>query len=228
MPLRPMVLALAVLLAGCGGSGAGSGSTGAGELPAGCRSVAEPQPTHVELSRPPLTVSRTATLTADVATSCGSFRISLDAARQPKTVSSFAYLARRGFYDGLTFHKIVPRFVIQGGDPLGDGTGGPGYHVVERPPPDTAYRRGTVAMAKTSVEPPGESGSQLFIVTAPADAGLPPVYAVLGRVTSGMSTVDRIATVPTRGRPRSADPAAAEPRYPVVIERITISKQGPR
>src|SRR5207244_2334132 len=91
------------------------------------------------------------------------------------------------------FHRVVPQFVIQGGDPLGNGTGGPGYEVVEPPPKGTVYRRGVVAMAKTAVQPPGASGSQFFVVTAAADAGLPPVYAVLGRVTSGMEAVDRIA-----------------------------------
>ena len=155
-------------------------------------------------------------------TSCGSFTISLDTAQQPKTVSSFVYLARKGFYDGLAFDRVVPHFVVQGGDPLGNGTGGPGYEVVEPPAQNTVYRRGVVAMAKTAVQPPGASGSQFFVVSAPADAGLPPVYAVLGRVSSGMKIVDRIASL--------ADPAlgrqGGEPREPVVIDRITIAREG--
>jgi peptidyl-prolyl cis-trans isomerase B (cyclophilin B) len=223
MPRRPLALALTVLLAGCGGSGQGSSSqsSAGGDLPAGCRAVSEPEPRNESLPRPPLNVKPGEALEADVETSCGSFTIGLDTGQEPKTASSFAYLARKGFYDGLSFHRVVPQFVIQGGDPLGDGTGGPGYEVVEPPPQDTVYRRGVVAMAKTAVQPPGASGSQFFVVSAPADAGLPPVYAVLGRVTSGMKTVERIASL--------ADPAlgpkGGQPREPVVIDRITIASQ---
>ena len=105
-------------------------------------------------------------LTAVVQTSCGTFEIALDTTRAPKTANSFAFLAEEGFYDDLTFHRIVPGFVIQGGDPLGTGTGGPGYSVDEKPPANLAYTKGIVAMAKSSAEPPGRSGSQFFVVTA--------------------------------------------------------------
>lgn len=128
------------------------------------------------------------------------------------------YLAKRGFYDGLDFQRVVPGFVVQGGDPLGTGAGGPGYTVVEAPPPDTTYRRGVVAMAKTEIQPPGASGSQFFVVTAPADAGLPAVYAVLGKVTSGMASVERIAHL---ANPKLGPPGG-EPLQPVVIDKITI------
>jgi peptidyl-prolyl cis-trans isomerase B (cyclophilin B) len=172
----------------------------------------------VKLEQPAVNVSRGEHLTATVTTSCGSFRIALEETRQPKTVSSFAYLARRHFYDGLGFFKVVPRFVIQGGDPLGDGTGGPGYEIVEPPPPDTVYRRGVVAMAKNAIQPSGASGSQFFVVTAPADAGLPPTSAVLGRVSAGMATVDRIGSLADPSLGRRGGP----PREPIVIERIRV------
>jgi cyclophilin family peptidyl-prolyl cis-trans isomerase len=107
--------------------------------------------------------------------------------------------------------------VIQGGDPLGTGTGGPGYFVDEPPPQNTAYTKGTVAMAKTQAEPPGRSGSQFFVVVA-ADAGLPPEYAVLGRVTRGMSTVARIARLGDR-----AAGSEGAPRAPVVIDNVTVN-----
>ena len=97
--------------------------------------------------------------------------------------------------------------MIQGGDPLGTGRGGPGYSVDEPPPSDAEYTRGTVAMAKTAVEPPGRSGSQFFVVTA-ADAGLPPDYALLGEVSSGEDVVDRIAEL---GDPASGEPARRWP-----------------
>ncbi len=131
-------------------------------------------------------------------TSEGSFEITLDAKRAPATANSVAYLTKRGFYDGLNFHRVVPDFVIQGGDPLGDtpnaGTGGPGYSVTEAPPADLKYTRGVVAMAKGGADAPGASGSQFFVVSA-ADVGLPPEYALVGKVTKGLGTVDKITAL---------------------------------
>jgi peptidyl-prolyl cis-trans isomerase B (cyclophilin B) len=147
-----------------------------------------------------------------VETSCGTFRITLEVTASPKTTSSFAYLARRGFYDDTAFHRIIPGFVVQGGDPTATGTGGPGYFVDEPPPRTTSYTLGTVAMAKSPVDPPGRSGSQFFVVDE-ADAGLTPDYAVLGRVSSGMDVVARIAQLGT---------ASGHPKAPVVIRRVTI------
>jgi peptidyl-prolyl cis-trans isomerase B (cyclophilin B) len=196
-----------VLLVGCGGGG---GDTSSVALPAGCTKVSAPPAKHVQLSRPTQTLS--GPVTATVETSCGNFGIALDTARAPKTTSSFAYLARRGVYDDTTVHRIVPGFVVQGGDPTGNGTGGPGYFVDETPPHDLSYTRGIVAMAKTSAEPPGRSGSQFFVVTA-ADAGLTPDYALLGRVTSGFDVVQRIERLGTPG---------GKPKAPVIIKRITV------
>lgn len=201
-----------VLLAGCGGGGGGS-STAAG-LPAGCSRVAAPAPKQVQLSRPTQTLHAPATATVE--TSCGSFEISLDVARAPKTTSSFAYLARHGVYDDTPFHRIVPGFVVQGGDPTGSGTGGPGYFVDEPPPRDLAYTQGIVAMAKTSAEPPGRSGSQFFVVTEP-DAGLTPDYALVGRVSSGFDVVQRIEQLGT---------ASGTPKAPVVIRRVSVKEGG--
>jgi peptidyl-prolyl cis-trans isomerase B (cyclophilin B) len=204
LAVAPVVLALA----GCGGGG-GDTSTAAA-LPVGCSRVPAPQPKQVSLSRPSATLDGPATATVE--TSCGSFEIALDTARAPKTTSSFAYLARRGVYDDTQFHRIVPGFVIQGGDPTGSGTGGPGYFVDEPPPRNLSYLRGVVAMAKTAVEPPGRSGSQFFVVTEP-DAGLTPDYALLGRVTNGFDVVQRIEQLGTAG---------GTPKAPVVIRRVTI------
>src|SRR5436305_80880 len=111
--------------------------------PATCQRVAAPAPRGTEhLPRPTITLSGNATWIANVATSCGRFTITLDVTRAPKTASSFASLARLGFYDGLTFHRVVNGFVIQGGDPRGDGSGGPGYKTVEPPPSGLRYTRG--------------------------------------------------------------------------------------
>ena len=182
------------LLAGCGGGG-GDTSTGA-ELPAGCTRVEAPAPKAVQLQPPTSGLSGPAEVTVE--TSCGRFTISLDVAGAPKTTSSFAYLARRGAYDDTVFHRIVPGFVIQGGDPTGTGSGGPGYFVDEPPPRNISYTRGIVAMAKTAAEPPGRSGSQFFVVTVP-DAGLTPDYALVGRVSSGLDVVRRIEQLGTPG-----------------------------
>jgi cyclophilin family peptidyl-prolyl cis-trans isomerase len=197
-----------LLLGGCGGGG-GESST-APSLPAGCDHVPAPAPKEVELSRPTTTLQGPATATVE--TSCGSFTIALDTARAPKTTSSFAYLAGQGVYNGTPFHRIVPGFVIQGGDPTGTGAGGPGYFVDEPPPRNLSYTRGIVAMAKTAAEPPGRSGSQFFVVTVP-DAGLTPDYALVGRVSSGFDVVQRIEQLGT---------PSGRPRAPVVIRRVTV------
>jgi peptidyl-prolyl cis-trans isomerase B (cyclophilin B) len=203
------VTAVAVLLvAGCGDGGDDEPRTV--ELPAGCSEVDAPAAKEVQLPRPDEPLRGRAT--GVVETSCGSFEIELDTARAPRTTSSFAYLARQGVYNGTAIHRIEPGFVIQGGDPSGNGTGGPGYFVDEQPPQDLSYTRGVVAMAKSAAEPPGRSGSQFFVVTA-ADAGLSPDYALLGRVSAGFEVVERIEQLGAPG---------GRPRTPVTIERIGI------
>jgi cyclophilin family peptidyl-prolyl cis-trans isomerase len=199
----------AILIGRSGGDSSDSTTTASA---AGCKHVEAPKPKHVSLKAPKQTVKQGEKLTAVVATSCGTFEIALDTKRAPKTVNSFAYLADQGFYDDLTFHRIAPGFVIQGGDPLGNGTGGPGYSVDEKPPANLSYTKGTVAMAKTSAEPPGRSGSQFYVVTA-ADAGLPPEYALVGKVDKGYDVVARIDKLGT---------PAEKPKQTVLIEKITI------
>jgi cyclophilin family peptidyl-prolyl cis-trans isomerase len=200
----------AILISRSGGSSDSTTTASAN----GCKRVAAPKPKQVSLKAPKQTVKQGEKLTAVVETSCGTFDIALDTTRAPKTTNSFAYLAREGFYDGLTFHRIAPEFVIQGGDPLGDGTGGPGYTVDEKPPANLAYTKGVVAMAKSSAEPPGRSGSQFFVVTT-ADAGLPPEYALVGKVSKGYDVVARIGKLGT---------PAQKPKQTVLIDKITIEK----
>ncbi|HYJ21421.1 MAG TPA: peptidylprolyl isomerase [Solirubrobacterales bacterium] len=180
----------------------------------GCKQVEAAAPKKISLPAPKQTLKQGEEATAVVATSCGTFEIALDTERAPKTANSFAYLSEEGFYDGLGFHRIVPGFVIQGGDPLGTGTGGPGYSVDEKPPANLAYTKGTVAMAKSSAEPPGRSGSQFYVVTG-ADAGLPPEYALVGKVSEGLDVVERIGALGT---------PSEKPKQPVLIETITIEK----
>ncbi|HVY77228.1 MAG TPA: peptidylprolyl isomerase [Solirubrobacterales bacterium] len=216
---RPIILAVfaliaigvvAAILIGRSGGDDSKSTTSAD----GCKEVEAPAPKEVSLKAPPQTVKKGEALTATVETSCGSFKIALDSSRAPKTVNSFVYLSEKGFYDGLTFHRIAPGFVIQGGDPLGTGVGGPGYNVVEKPPANLSYTKGTVAMAKSAADPPGSSGSQFFVVTG-ADAGLPPEYALVGKVSEGFDVVARIDKLGT---------PAEKPKQTVLIEEISIEK----
>lgn len=220
-PGRRYLLAIAITtatagaLAGCGGDDEET-TEAASALPEGCEEVAEPAPRTVQADPPAERLRGPAT--AVVETSCGTFEIALDTARAPKTTSSFASLAEQGYYDDTAFTRVVRDFVIQGGDPTGTQTGGPGYTVDEPPPQDLSYLRGMAAMAKSAADPPGRSGGQFFIVTAPADAGLPPDYALLGEVSSGLDVVERIESL--------GDPAGADgpPVEPVVVRTITIRR----
>jgi cyclophilin family peptidyl-prolyl cis-trans isomerase len=203
-----MVALLATLSIGCGGE-----SNDAPKV-AGCEQADAPEPRDVSLEAPKQTVKPGEELTAVVKTSCGTFEIVLNTEEAPKTTNSFAYLAREGFYDGLDFNRVVSGFVVQGGDPLVGGDGGPGYTVTEPPPADTLYTKGVVAMAKGLDEPPGVSGSQFFVVTS-LDAGYGPEYALLGRVGKGYKVVNRINEL---GRLNE------KPKVPVLIESVTIEK----
>jgi peptidyl-prolyl cis-trans isomerase B (cyclophilin B) len=201
---------VAAILIGRGGGDDSGTATSAN----GCREVEAPRPKRVSLKAPKQSLKKGERVTAVVRTSCGTFDVALATGEAPKTANSFAYLAEEGFYDGLAFHRIVPEFVIQGGDPLGTGSGGPGYKVVEKPPANLAYTKGVVAMAKSPVEPPGTSGSQFFVVTS-ADAGLPPEYALVGRVSKGMGVVERIGKLGT---------PAEKPKQTVLTEKVTIER----
>jgi peptidyl-prolyl cis-trans isomerase B (cyclophilin B) len=217
------VLACLALVAGCGGDDSEQAAAPAtptpedtgGEQSTGCAQVSRPAPKDTQLAAPKTRLKAGRTYVATIKTSCGTFAIKLDPKRAPKTGGSFKYLADKGFYDDTTFHRISPGFVIQGGDPLGDGSGGPGYSVVEKPPADLTYDKGVAAMAKTQTEAPGTSGSQFFVVTADG-VNLPPDYALLGKVTKGQRVVDLIGQVPVGPDEQPADP--------VVIEKVTVAE----
>jgi peptidyl-prolyl cis-trans isomerase B (cyclophilin B) len=213
------ILALVALLGltACGGDDDDDGATTTSSADEPCEQATLPEPKQVELDPPPKKPSAD-DLTAVVDTSCGTFEIALDTKGNPKTAASFEYLAENGVFDGTPWHRIVPGFVIQGGDPQGTGSGGPGYSVDEPPPADAAYTRGVVAMAKTEAEPPGRSGSQFFVVTA-GDAGLPAQYAIAGEVTSGF---DVVKTIEGFGDPSSG--GTGTPLEPVLINSVTIEK----
>ncbi|HEX2052921.1 MAG TPA: peptidylprolyl isomerase [Actinomycetota bacterium] len=156
---------------------------------------------------------------AVMTTSLGQLEIELAADTSPNVVAAFRRMAEDGFYDGLTFHRIVRDFAIQGGDPDGDGTGGPDTKTVDPVPAGFRYVKGTVAMAKSPNEPAGTAGSQFFIVPSDdAAERLTPDYAVLGRVISGMETVDKLNAVETE----MSNGEDSKPVEPVTIESIEI------
>jgi peptidyl-prolyl cis-trans isomerase B (cyclophilin B) len=229
-PALALLASLSLLAAGCGKSsdkGAGAktdtkaattASTPAAPSEAACEPATVKNKGEQHLAKPTASLPRGKKATLQLITSCGEIDVALDVRHDPKTAASVAYLVRKGFYDGLSFHRIAKLptggdFVIQGGDPTGTGNGGPGYSIRERPPADTKYTRGVVAMAKTEIERPGTSGSQFFIVTA-EDAGLPADYAIVGKVTKGDDVLTKIASVPTD--------STEHPTAPVVIKTAKI------
>jgi cyclophilin family peptidyl-prolyl cis-trans isomerase len=229
-----LLLLLAAGLAACGDSGekkksdSGGSATAAETAPAqttpdtsgnppvganGCQQVqAPPQKPDGGAKKPSGKLDASKKWTLEVRTSCGVFTIALDLKSAPNASASMVSLARAGFFEDTVVHRIVPGFVIQGGDPTGTGMGGPGYSTVDPPPSDAKYTLGVVAMAKTEQEKPGTAGSQFYIVTG-QDAGLPPDYAVIGKVTKGLGTVKRIGEL--------GDPSTEQPTQPVVIHEVT-------
>jgi cyclophilin family peptidyl-prolyl cis-trans isomerase len=210
--LRRLSLALlALAAAGCGGGGA---KHAAAAPTGGCAPVTPPPATTRKAEKPSRRLDPSKTYDVTLRTNCGSFTIRLAVRTSPATTASFVSLVEHGFFDRTAFHRIVPGFVVQGGDPTGTGTGGPGYVTVDRPPASTRYTLGVVAMAKTQAQPAGTSGSQFFVVTA-KDAQLPPDYAVLGRVVRGLAVVERIGKL--------GDPQTEQPTRTIEIERATVA-----
>jgi peptidyl-prolyl cis-trans isomerase B (cyclophilin B) len=204
-----VALLAAAALSACGSSDSGSKTA---DIPAGgaspttptqeatpasggCKQVEAPKPKPdggAKKPNAPLDASKTWTLTFE--TSCGNFTVKLDPKGAPNASASMVSLAKAGFFKNTIFHRIVPDFVIQGGDPTGKGTGGPGYSTHDKPPKDASYTKGVVAMAKAPQEPAGTAGSQFYVVTGD-DAGLPPDYAIIGKVVDGLPSVERIGAL---------------------------------
>lgn len=158
--------------------------------------------------------------TATIQTSCGEIVIDLNL-DNTATVNSFVFLAREGFYDGQVFHRVLPNFVIQGGDPEANGTGGPGYNVTDEfPPDDFVYESGVVAMDNRGR---GTTGSDMFIVVGDASS-LNPQFNVLGTVVSGQEAIDAITEVRTARRPGFREDSL--PLETVYIDTVTIDVTG--
>jgi peptidyl-prolyl cis-trans isomerase B (cyclophilin B) len=219
LPLALLFVLLVLALAACGGGSKkqAAPSQQTTTNAAGCRSVTPPAAKARTESKPTRRLDRAKTYDVLIKTNCGAFTIRLAVKTSPATTASFASLVQKRFFNGTVFHRIVPGFIIQGGDPTGTGTSGPGYSTVDTPPASTRYTRGVVAMAKTGAEAPGTSGSQFFVVTADARR-LPPDYAVLGTIVKGQAVVDKIGQL---GDPASG--AAGIPTETVEIEKATLT-----
>ena len=163
---------------------------------------------------PPMTIDKAKTYVATMTTSCGTITIALDAKNAPIATNNFVFLSKHHFYDGLTFHRDIPNFVIQGGDPKGDGTGGPGYSVAGEPPKN-GYPLGALAAAKGSNEANGTMGSQFYIVTGTDGMALPDQYARFGVVTKGIDVARTIESFGTAG---------GTPSRKLYIFKVTISE----
>lgn len=207
-----ITLAAALALAACGGGDEEDENEAAAT--GDCEEVDAPEPKpEGTRTAPTEALDEGTTYRLVVETNCGSFTIELDQKSAPKTSASMVALARDGFYDDTIIHRVVPAFVIQGGDPTGTGSGGPGYQTIDRPPQNAQYTRGVVAMAKTATDPPGAAGSQFFVVTA-ADSGLPAEYAIVGEISDGLDTVEKIDHL--------GNAQTEKPSQTVLIRRIRV------
>ena len=215
------------VLAGCGGTAtvASSGGTSAAAPAAAgqgaCGGVsASATPERSFSGPPPMQIDPKKNYTATIETKFGNIVIQLLPQDAPTTVNNFVFLACHHFYDGLTFHRIVPDFVIQGGDPQGTGAGGPGYQFRdELPKSSSVYTAGAVAMANAG---PNTNCSQFFICIADDSAKLQPLYSYFGKVAQGMDVVAKIAAVPLQAGPSGE---ASQPVTPVVMQHVTIQEQ---
>jgi cyclophilin family peptidyl-prolyl cis-trans isomerase len=170
---------------------------------------------------PDVTIDPVKRYTAVLDTSCGKITADLDVKAAPKTVNNFVFLARKGFYDGLTWHRVSKDFVIQGGDPKGDGTGDPGYKFEDELPAD-GYKLGSLAMANSG---PDTNGSQFFIVTGPNGTSLPNSYSRFGQVTEGLEVAQKMETfVPA---PDAQGRQDGPPTRPLYIFKVEITESAP-
>jgi peptidylprolyl isomerase len=161
---------------------------------------------------PPMVVDPSKRYAAEMVTSKGTLTIALDPIGAPVTTNNFVFLARWHYFDGIVFHRVIPGFVLQGGDPTGTGTGGPGYRFHDELPKPGRYEVGSLAMANAG---PDTNGSQFFVVSGPQGAALPPKYSLFGKVVSGLDVVTAIDAIGT---------SSGAPTERVEIERVTITE----
>jgi cyclophilin family peptidyl-prolyl cis-trans isomerase len=161
---------------------------------------------------PPMCIDPGRRYTATMVTTKGTMTIALDPVAAPKTVNSFVFLARYHYFDGVVFHRIIPGFVLQGGDPTGTGRGGPGYRFADELPAAGRYEVGSLAMANAG---PDTNGSQFFVISGPSGVALPPQYSLFGKVVKGTEVIAAIDSVGSR---------SGTPSENVTIESVTIAE----
>ncbi len=191
-----------------------AGASIRGDTPCPPADGSAPRTTSFE-KPPPLCVAVAKTYTAEIDTTKGKMVVDLDVKNATKTVNNFVVLSRYHYYDGIAFHRIIPGFVIQGGDPQQTGTGGPGYKFEDELPKPGSYKVGSLAMANSGAN---TNGSQFFIVTGDTGTSLPPQYSLFGQVTQGLDVVEAIEAT---GIPGTQD---GKPSEVVKINSITIKE----
>jgi peptidylprolyl isomerase len=164
-------------------------------------------------SPPPMCIDPERRYQAEIVTSKGTVTVALDPLAAPRTVNNFVFLARYHYFDGIAFHRIIPGFVIQGGDPEGTGRGGPGYRFADELPPPGRYEVGSLAMANAG---PNTNGSQFFVISGPDGVRLPPQYSLFGKVVKGLDVVAAIDAAGTR---------SGKPQERVTIDSVTITEK---
>lgn len=201
---------------GAGATPSATPSAGTGAVACGSKAPKTAGQKKPTFSKPPtMTIDPSKSYTATLDTSCGSIAIRLDAATAPQNVNSFVFLIRKGFYDGLTFHRIANSIdVIQAGDPNGNGSGGPGYQLEDELSGKERYSPGVVAMANAG---PNTAGSQFFIVTGAKAASLPKSYTILGKVVRGLDVAKKIQGLPVNGE---------SPTERIYIDKATVTEGG--
>jgi cyclophilin family peptidyl-prolyl cis-trans isomerase len=192
--------------------------------PAGCvKTVPKASTKPTFKTAPPMTIDVTKTYVAHFTTTCGAFDITLAPKVAPKTVNSFVFLAKQGFYDGLKFQRVAKDFVVQGGDPKGDGSGGPGYNLPTEPPKN-GYKTGSVAMANAG---PDTTGSQFFLVLSDNGAkglgGPPYLYSDLGDITKGFDVVTKLGSLYNPDQ-NPSDPSTQKTSVPLYMFKVTITE----
>ena len=161
---------------------------------------------------PPMCIDPAKRYSAEMVTTKGTMTIALDPIAAPKTVNNFVFLARYHYFEGIVFHRVIPGFVLQGGDPTGTGRGGPGYRFEDELPPPGRYEVGSLAMANAG---PDTNGSQFFVISGPQGVRLPPQYSLFGKVVSGL---DVVATIDQLGS------GSGKPKETVTIESVTVTE----
>jgi peptidylprolyl isomerase len=163
---------------------------------------------------PPMCIDPEKRYSAEMATSKGKLVIALDPVAAPRTVNNFVFLARYHYYEGVVFHRVIPGFVLQGGDPTGTGRGGPGYQFEDELPRPGRYELGSLAMANAG---PNTNGSQFFVISGPSGVRLPPQYSLFGKVVDGLGVVADIDAIGTQ---------SGAPKERVTIDSVNITERG--